>query len=102
MLDFFRGYRENGFKSMKIAARELAEALEIPASFPKEVECRRRKVKKQFDHEGCDEPIHNIEKKFQVEFSNCIVDKTINAIEVRFEELKYHGSFFEFLYNSMV
>ena len=48
-------YKENGFVSAQISAKELAQELEMEPDemiFPTATSLRRRKVRKQFDYES--------------------------------------------------
>ena len=99
VLKFLRNYRDNGFIGVMCQAKELADLLEIEATFPQEHEVRRRKTTQQFDYESRDEAITDPKTKFRIEFFNVIVDTAINSLTERFEQLQHHSSYFKFLYD---
>ena len=96
---FLISYRQDGFMSAKINAKELAECLELESyTFQHKVSAPRRK-RKQFSYETIDEPILDAEKKFEVEFFNKLVDQAISSLENRFTQLTEYANAFGFLYN---
>lgn len=96
---FLEEYRKNGFTQMLCAAKEIATELEVEPTFEKTKAVRVRKKSKLFSYEHCDEPIVNAQKKFEIEFFNCILDVTINSVKERFLQLNSHRDLFGFLYD---
>jgi hypothetical protein len=89
IVKFLKEYRQNGFPKVKIAAKEIALLIEIPGQFPEEYQIRKRQKKTHFSYENRDEtPLHNPEKKFEVEFFHAIMDTAINSLRERFNLLK--------------
>lgn len=86
-------YRNIGFKSAILTAKELAEELEIEPVF--RATKRIRFVKRQAGETARDEPITNPEKKFEVEFFNSLLDTTLISLKERFE----YSESWSFLYN---
>jgi hypothetical protein len=100
IVKFLKEYRQNGFPKVKIAAKEIALLIEIPGQFPEEYQVRKRQKKTHFSYENRDEtPLHNPEKKFEVEFFHTIIDTAINSLRERFDVLNHHCLNFGFLYN---
>lgn len=58
---------------------------------------RRRTT--QFSYESRDEPIHNTEQSFKINFFNRILDTALQSINDRFSQLAEHSDLFSFLYN---
>lgn len=90
-------YRENGFQSSLVTAREIAEENDIDRQFK---EVRRRRKKRHFDCEGEDEAHElNAEEIFKINYFYVIVDNVRASCHPRFEALKHHESIFGFMYN---
>ncbi|KAJ8960709.1 hypothetical protein NQ314_006020 [Rhamnusium bicolor] len=94
---FLEEYRETGFKSAILTAKELAEELEIEPVF--KATTRIRCVKRHAGETARDEPITSPEKKFEVEFFNCLLDTTLISLNERFEQLHEYSESWSFLYN---
>lgn len=95
--NFLEEYRNTGFKSAILTAKELAEELEIEPVF--RATTRIRRVKRQAGEIAQDEPITSPEKKFEVEFFNCLLDTTLTSLNERFEQLCEYSESWSFLYN---
>ncbi|XP_025832224.1 zinc finger MYM-type protein 1-like isoform X2 [Agrilus planipennis] len=94
---FLEDYRNTGFKSAILTAKELTAELEIEPVF--QARRRIRHVKRQVGEIARDDPITSPEKKFEVEFFNCLLDTTINSVNERFEQLNEYSKSWSFLYN---
>ena len=95
-------YKENGFVSAQISARELAQELEMEPDeiiFPAATSLRRRKVPKQFDYESIDESLTDAKEKYRVEFFNVLLDQAVTSLTARFEQMERHFGLFGFLHN---
>ncbi|KAL4708250.1 hypothetical protein ACJJTC_013819 [Scirpophaga incertulas] len=89
-------YRENGFQSSLLTAREIAEENNIDRQFK---EVRRQRKKRHFDYEGEDEALElNAEEMFKINYFYVIVDTVRESCRPRFEALKQHESIFGFMY----
>lgn len=93
--EFLVDFRENGFVSSLVKAKELAEELNVEAKFKTP---RLRRKKKHFDYEGRDEPLNDPQEQFKIEFFLPLVDTANSAVEGRFEQLKAKTSKFDFLF----
>jgi UDP-3-O-acyl-N-acetylglucosamine deacetylase len=61
---------------------------------------QKRFKKTDFNYENKnDRPLHNPEKKFEVDFFNTVIDTAINSLQDRFIQLNNHCSNFGFLYD---
>lgn len=60
---------------------------------------RIRCVKRQAGETARDEPITSPEKKFEVEFFNCLLDTTLISLNERSEQLHEYSESWSFLYN---
>lgn len=101
-LKFLENYKETGFSSAEIIAKELAEELEMSTDeikFSTEKTIRRRKVRKQFDYECADETVTDPKEKFRIEFFNVLMDQAIMSLNERFAQMKQHYDYFGFLHN---
>ncbi|CAL4110815.1 unnamed protein product, partial [Meganyctiphanes norvegica] len=96
LLSWLKKYRESGFTDALIDAKELAQGLEIEPVF-KAHRLRRKKI--MFDYESADKPVSDPKEAFRVFFFNMVVDKAVQSLEPRFEQLKKHDELFGFLYN---
>ncbi|CAB3233161.1 unnamed protein product [Arctia plantaginis] len=94
---FLEEYRNTGFKSAILTAKELAEELEIEPVF--KATTRIRYVKRQAGETARDEPIASPEKIIEIEFFNCLLDTTLISVNERFEQLNEYSEYWSFLYN---
>lgn len=91
---------DEGFGSVLVDAREVAEELNIQATFETEtLPTRLKKKKKQFDYEADDEPLVSPQEHFKVNFHFAILDTAISSLDERFQQLEEVTSIFGFLYN---
>lgn len=84
-------YRLNGFQVAVEKAKELAEKIDIPPTFP---EHRTRRRKRLPGEMAMDEPLTG-EEKFR--FFNCLVDTVISETEERFSYLRECNRLFHIL-----
>jgi hypothetical protein len=84
LLKFLKNYRDTGFTSAIVDAKEIATISKIIPVFK---ETRIRKIKLMFTYEQDDEPINlkkSLEEKFKIEYFYQIVDTAIQTMELRF------------------
>ncbi|XP_023241006.1 zinc finger MYM-type protein 1-like [Centruroides sculpturatus] len=90
-------YRENGFQSSLVTAREIAEENDIDRKFKV---VRRRRKRTNFDYDRKDEALElSAEEIFKINYFYVIVDNVRASCQPRFEALKHHESIFGFMYN---
>ena len=82
LISFFETYRETGFESDKIIAKEIAAHMKIEPTF-----CEKRIIyrKKQFDENASEEITHSAEESYRVDYFLYIADQTISSLNSRFE-----------------
>ncbi|XP_047144613.1 uncharacterized protein LOC124818128 [Hydra vulgaris] len=94
---FLEKYRENGFPSAEITAREIAKELNIPRNFPSI--CNNRK-KKLFDYERDDEGgSQTPQSQFKTDFFFVLVDQSLQSVRERFQQTHDVAAVFSFLFN---
>lgn len=100
LCNWLKTYREKGFDEALIDANELAKDLEVEPVFKTRSKrlCKKRRL---FDYESADEPLSVSDPKtaFRVQCFNQVVDKALQTLEPRFEQLKKHQNLFGFLCN---
>ena len=96
-VNFFENYRNEGFASSLVTAKEIASEMGVQPSFPIK---RRASRKKQYDETDCEEAILEAQKAFEVNYFLVMVDMAISSLEFRFEELQSFKSIFGFLMSS--
>ncbi|ENN80215.1 hypothetical protein YQE_03356, partial [Dendroctonus ponderosae] len=77
---------DQGFNVMVVEAKELASSLDVEPIFKSQETVRPRKIKRQFDYEGKDEPIESEELKFKV---NCFYEMLDIAISSYSEQEQF-------------
>ena len=100
--EFLVKFKDEGFEQSKVAAKELAEELEMTqeeAVFPAAVSMRRKRTKKLFSYEAEDESVHDPEEHYRVGFFNVLTDQAIMSLQERFDQLQNFQSKFGFLFN---
>lgn len=98
IIEFLKEYRKNGFFNVKLIAKEIASVIGILEKFPQDHQVRKRFKKTNFNYENKDDsPLHNPEKKFELDFF--LIDTAINSLQDRFIQLNNHCSNFSFLYD---
>ena len=96
-VNFFENYRNEGFASSLVTAKEIASEMGVQPSFPIK---RRASRKEQYDETDCEEAILEAQKAFEVNYFLVMVDMAISSLEFRFEELQSFKSIFGFLMSS--
>lgn len=97
---FLKAYRsDKGFNDLLIDAKEIATTLDIEPKFKKQKFLKPRKVKKHFDYECDDEPMHDENLKFKVDCFFNTLDVIITSVDERFQTLSCYSSNFEILWN---
>lgn len=100
LLKFLEQYRNEGFISATLVAKEMSELLDVK---PKLQKVRQRKKRKLFEYEGDDEPVSGTaEEVFKVDYFYRIVDCTIQSIRNRFQQMTSYNAMFGFLYDLKV
>ncbi|XBI11435.1 hypothetical protein VPH35_138496 [Triticum aestivum] len=97
MRTYFDTYREEGFDSSVIIAKEIVAEMGVEPSFPVK---RRVSRKKQFDEDDNDEAILEAKKDFKVNYFLIMVDKAATSLKIRFDELESFKNIFGFLMSS--
>ena len=101
-VEFMTHYKDNGLASALIAAKELADELqmaEADKTFKQECSMRRRKTKRQFSYEAMDESVSDPYDKYKVDFFNVLMDQCIMSLNERFCQLQSFKQHFGFLFN---
>ena len=96
LISFFETYRDTGFESDKIIAKEIAAQMKIEPIF-----CEKRIIyrKKQFDENANEEITHSAEESYRVDYFLYIVDQAISSLNSRFEQFKKYEDIFGFLFD---
>ncbi|PIN09162.1 hypothetical protein CDL12_18255 [Handroanthus impetiginosus] len=92
LLSFFQRYRNEGFTSAMISAKEIASEMNIEPEFRDKRVLRR---KKQFDENIDIETIKTLEESFRIDYFLYIVDQAIFSLQNRFEQFKMYEDIFE-------
>ncbi|XP_062203442.1 uncharacterized protein LOC133905697 [Phragmites australis] len=99
IMNYFHSYRNEGFASSLIIAKDIASEMGVEASFP----VKRRSIrKKQFDETDYNEANLQAERAFEVDYFFVMVDVVITSLKTRFEELQEFKSIFGFLMSSTI
>ncbi len=83
-----QSYRESGFVTAQMAAKDICEEMNVEVSKQK----RLRSTKRHFSYESHDEPFSDALRKLEVEFFNVVVDAAMSAITERFSTLENVGN----------
>jgi hypothetical protein len=94
---FFENYRNEGFASSLITAKEIAFELGLQPSFPVK---RRATRKKHYDETSNEEENLEAQKAFEVNYFLVMVDIATSSLKSRFEELQSFKGIFGFLMTS--
>ncbi|XP_039373733.1 zinc finger MYM-type protein 1-like [Mauremys reevesii] len=94
LCNWLKMYREKGFQEVLTGANELAKDLDVTPVFQTK---RLHKRKKQFEYESADEPFSDPKEAYRVQCFNQVLDKALQSLEPRFEQLQKHESLFGFL-----
>ncbi|KAK4710448.1 hypothetical protein R3W88_004961 [Solanum pinnatisectum] len=96
LVSFFKTYREEGFTSAMISAKEIALEMNIEPVFRKKRVIYR---KKQFDEKVDNEITRSLEESFRVDYFLYIVDQAIFSLQNRFEQFEVYENIFGFLFS---
>jgi hypothetical protein len=88
---------DKGFEEILVDAKDLADTLEVESEFQQSTRIRPRRVKRQFNYESEDHLVVESNQEFKINFF-FILDKSINSLDERFEQLRNHN-IFHFRYN---
>src|SRR5438105_12294166 len=91
-------FRNEGFASSLIIAKEIASEMGVEASLPVKRHAQRMK---HFDEIDCNEAILQAEDAFKANYFLVMVDMAITSLKSRFEELQSFQSIFGFLMSSV-
>ena len=96
LISFFETYREIGYESDKITAKEIAAQMEVEPTF---YEKRIVHRKKHFDENINDEITHSAEESFRVDYFLYIIDQALSSLKLRFEQFQKYEDTFGFLFD---
>ena len=96
LMTWLKKVRVDGFSQILVAAKELAEEMEVVAIFP---DRRQKKRKRNYDELAEDFTPANAEDDYRINCFNRIVDTAITSLQPRFEQLKSNHNLFGFLVN---
>ncbi|XP_066333369.1 uncharacterized protein [Miscanthus floridulus] len=99
IMDYFETYRNNGFASSMVIAKEIASEMGVEPSFPIK---RRALRKKHFDENNREEVILQAEKDFKVSYFLVLVDMAKISLKSRFDRLESFNEIFGFLMSSTI
>lgn len=91
MRNWLLEYRDSGYQTVLLRARNLATELAIEPDFKQK---RTKWRTAMFDYESTDTPIQDAEVQFEVTCFNYITDKALTELEDHFEDLKVHHQLF--------
>ncbi|XP_038647484.1 uncharacterized protein LOC119963047 [Scyliorhinus canicula] len=96
--DYFIDYRANGYEKALESAKELATELDVEPIFRSKRISRKRRL---FEYECIDEVPNadDPEKRFKNHVFNVILDRAINSLSERFEQLQSFNNTWGFLNN---
>ena len=83
---FVKEYRDNGYTSAVIKAKEIAEKAEISPVFQ---QTRKRRIRRRFDYESLDETPTDPEDTFKTTVFYPLIDAIVNSLEMRFRPVSY-------------
>ncbi|XP_042374434.1 zinc finger MYM-type protein 1-like [Zingiber officinale] len=92
----FEEYREFGFDKAMIEAKQMAEEMEIEATFKEKLIIRR---KKQFDESSSEDVMQSAEESFRVNYFIFLMDQAISSLKTRFKQFQKYEETFGFLFN---
>jgi hypothetical protein len=92
---------DKGFEEILVDAKDLADTstLEVESEFQQSTRIRPPRVKRQFNYESEDHLVVEPKQEFKINFFFFILDKSMNSLDERFEQLRNHNDIFNFLYN---
>ncbi|XP_051158201.1 uncharacterized protein LOC127279718 [Leptopilina boulardi] len=93
---FVKDYRNNGYASAVIVAKEIAEKADISPVFQ---QTRTRRRRRMFDYESQDETSTNPEENFKITVFYTLIDTIVNSLDMHFEQMSNFNSILSFLYD---
>lgn len=93
---FVKEYRDTGYASAVIIAKEIAEKAEISPVFQ---QTRNRRRKRMFDYESQDETPIDSEQNFKTTVFYPLIDTIVNSLEIRFQQMSNFNASWCFLYD---
>ncbi|XP_070040246.1 uncharacterized protein [Nicotiana tomentosiformis] len=96
LISFFNKYREEGFVTAMIYAKEIAFEMNIESEFRKKRVISRKNF---FDENVANEISKSLEESFRVDYFLYIVDKAIVSLQNRFEQIEAYENIFGFLFS---
>ena len=98
LVSFFEKYRENGFTSAMIDAKELANEMDVEPVF---LIKRRIKRNKQFDENpDTEREQQSALENYRTDYFLVLVDMALSQLKVRFEQMELFESVFGFLFDA--
>jgi len=97
IMDYFETYRNDGFASSMVIAKEIASEIGVEPSFPVK---RRALRKKYFDENNSEKVILQAENDFKVSYFVVMVDMAKISLKSRFVQLEAFNGIFGFLMSS--
>lgn len=98
LVSFFEKYRENGFVSAMIDAKELADEMDIEPVFQIK---RRIKRNRQFDENpDTEREQQSALENFRTDYFLVLVDMALSQLKIRFEQIELFESIFGFLFDA--
>ena len=95
LVSYFESYRENGFTSAMISAKEIANEMGVKSQFRERCVIRR---KIQFDEPIVSDDTKSLEESFRIDFFLYMVDRVVSSIQIRFEQFQEYDKNFGFLF----
>ncbi|KAH9769054.1 Ac-like transposase [Citrus sinensis] len=96
LTSFFENYREHGYVSAIVSAKEIASEMGIEPKFQEKRVIRRKPV---FGENNNEERILSHEDSFRIDYFIYIVDQAISSIKIRFQQFELYESIFGFLFS---
>ena len=95
LVSYFKSYRENGFTSAMISAKEIANEMGVKSQFRERRVIRR---KRQFDEPIVSDDTKSLEELFRIDYFLYMVDQVVSSIQIRFEQFQEYDKNFGFLF----
>ena len=86
LVSFFEKYRENGFTSSMIDAKEIADEIKIEPAF--QVKCRVVRKKHFDENPNTDREQQSAQENFRTDYFLVLVDMAISQLKIRFEQIE--------------
>ncbi|KAH9733977.1 TTF-type domain-containing protein [Citrus sinensis] len=96
LTSFFETYREHGYVSAIVSAKEIPSEMGIEPKFQEKRVIRRKPI---FGENNNEERILSHEDSFRIDYFIYIVDQAISSIKIRFQQFELYESIFGFLFS---